>query len=315
MWRPVSTLKIPHYDIVKLQEKGFIYCEDIQNVLSSNPDEIPESVKTIIDRHKIKEQIDFNNVPKIHTLSDLWEYECHNSPVAVFHKGLDKLLNGGLQIGRITELCGGPGSGKTQMCFQFAIDAQMPSALGGSASEVLFISTDLSFSRDRITEMGSETINHVKKILPSHNFTLDSILQSINLIQIQGYEELVHVINNIHDFFETNKNVKLLIVDSFSLPFVCGFTDLLERTKIVNDLLDILLRLAMKHEFAVVLTNQLTTLIISDSKKKLIPSLGESFGHRIHTRLLLDNGKVCLTKSINQNVISTQFKITTAGIR
>jgi len=35
--------------------------------------------------------------------------------IATFCKSIDELLNGGVQVGRITELSGAPGSGKSQL--------------------------------------------------------------------------------------------------------------------------------------------------------------------------------------------------------
>lgn len=314
MWRPVSTLKIPQLAKMKLQEKGFHFCEDIINSLRSDPDTIPKSVKFIIETYEVVKQI--NAEFEIQTAFDLYEWERQHPPLAVFHKGLDKLLNGGLSIGRITELCGGPGSGKTQMCFQLAVDVQTPSALGGSASEVLFISTDLSFRSERIKEIATATVDHCSKIRKILNFTVESIMKNIHVIQIQGAQNLMDTIMNVHNFFKGNKKVKLLIIDSFSLPLVCGFDDLLKRTKVIYDLLDALQFLAMEYKVAIVLTNQLTTTFVSPSlEKKLVPSLSEGFGHRLHQRLLLCNGNIYITKSICHKIDSAKFEITKSGIR
>lgn len=311
MFRPINTLNIPQFAKEFLQTNRFYFCEDIIN---SDPETIPEKVKNLIDKYDVLKQI--NAEFEIKTASDLLDWEYQHPPVAIFHKGLDKLLNGGLPIGRITELCGGPGSGKTQMCFQFAVDAQVPSTLGGSSGEVLFISTDLSFRSERIREIATATADYFSKIQKVTNFTAESVLKNIHVIQIQGVQNFTKTIMKIRGFFEQNKNVKLLIIDSFSLPLVCGFEDdYLKRTKTIYDLLDVIQCLASEFKFAVVLTNQLTTIVSSSSEKKLVPSLGEGFGHRMHVRLLLCNGNIRVTKSICYKADSAKFEITKAGIR
>lgn len=37
--------------------------------------------------------------------------------IATFCKAIDELLNGGVQLGRLTELTGAPGSGKSQLWY------------------------------------------------------------------------------------------------------------------------------------------------------------------------------------------------------
>ena len=48
---------------------------------------------------------------------------------------------------------GESGSGKTQFCFQLAINAQLPNVYGGLNGEVIFIDTENTFSSDRLIEM------------------------------------------------------------------------------------------------------------------------------------------------------------------
>lgn len=48
---------------------------------------------------------------------------------------------------------GESGSGKTQFCFQLAINTQLPNVQGGLNGEVIFIDTENTFSSDRLIEM------------------------------------------------------------------------------------------------------------------------------------------------------------------
>jgi len=41
--------------------------------------------------------------------------ECTSPRIVTFSKAVDDMLDGGFTLGEITELCGAPGSGKTQI--------------------------------------------------------------------------------------------------------------------------------------------------------------------------------------------------------
>ncbi len=45
------------------------------------------------------------------------------------------MLGGGWPRGEVTEVCGIPNTGKTQMCIQLALDVQIPTSMGGVQGE------------------------------------------------------------------------------------------------------------------------------------------------------------------------------------
>lgn len=51
-------------------------------------------------------------------------------------KSLDKLLDGGIETGSITEIFGEFRTGKTQLCHQLAVVCQLPVTQGGNSSTV-----------------------------------------------------------------------------------------------------------------------------------------------------------------------------------
>lgn len=46
---------------------------------------------------------------------DLLEYEHGQGYVVSFCAGVDEVMGGGVEVGRVTEVCGEPGTGKTQL--------------------------------------------------------------------------------------------------------------------------------------------------------------------------------------------------------
>lgn len=46
---------------------------------------------------------------------------------------------GGIPLGRITEMCGPPGIGKTQLSIQLAVDVTIPELFGGLGKQAVYI--------------------------------------------------------------------------------------------------------------------------------------------------------------------------------
>lgn len=61
---------------------------------------------------------------------------------------LDEMLEGGMPTGTITELCGLADSGKTQLCFQVAINC-----VRSSRNTVLYIDTKGDFSSVKVQKI------------------------------------------------------------------------------------------------------------------------------------------------------------------
>lgn len=85
-----------------------------------------------------------------------------SSHIITFCKDLDDLLGGGVARGEVTEFCGSPGSGKTQICMQLAVDVAIPILFGGASGEVIYIDTEGSFMIERVVEMAATLIAHLR---------------------------------------------------------------------------------------------------------------------------------------------------------
>ena len=68
---------------------------------------------------------------------------------------LDDALRGGAPAGCITELVGQAGLGKTQLCKQLAVSAQLPVLHGGMGGSVVYIDTEKKFSAARLVEIAT----------------------------------------------------------------------------------------------------------------------------------------------------------------
>ncbi|NXN98029.1 RA51C protein, partial [Rhinopomastus cyanomelas] len=262
------------------------------------------------------------------TALELLEEEQAQGCIITFCSALDNILGGGVQLTKITEICGAPGVGKTQLCMQLAVDVQIPECFGGVAGEAVFIDTEGSFMVDRVVDIATACVQHCQLIAEAHQeedhlkaletFSLESILSHIYYFRCRDYTELLAQVYLLPDFLSEHPKVRLVVVDGIAFPFRHDFEDLSLRTRLLNGLAQQLIIIANDHKSAVVLTNQMTTRI-GQSQSTLVPALGESWGHAATVRLIFhwDNSQrlATLYKSPSQKESTIPYNITSHGFR
>ncbi|XP_069827320.1 DNA repair protein RAD51 homolog 3 isoform X2 [Dendropsophus ebraccatus] len=263
-----------------------------------------------------------------HTALALLEQEQAQASIVTFCSALDEMLGGGVPLTKVTEICGPPGVGKTQLCMQLAVDVQIPECFGGVDGETVYIDTENSFLLDRLVDIANACVLHCDLITQAHKqddqkiamqrFTLHNILSQIHYFSCHNYSELLAQILVLPDFITQHSKVRLVIIDSIAFPFRHSFDDLSLRTRLLNTLAQQLIDIANQHRLAVVITNQMTTRIGSN-ESQLVPALGESWGHASTNRIILQWERsqrlAALYKSPNQKDSTVQFQITQKGFR
>merc|ERR1712159_552734 len=68
-------------------------------------------------------------------------------------KELDKLLEGGIETGSITEMYGEFRTGKTQLCHTLCVTCQLPIEQGGGEGKALYIDTEGTFRPARLIQI------------------------------------------------------------------------------------------------------------------------------------------------------------------
>lgn len=66
---------------------------------------------------------------------------------------LDEITRNGLPIRGITEIVGESGCGKSQLCFQLALNVQLPFAAGGLNKSAVYICTEDAFPSKRLVQI------------------------------------------------------------------------------------------------------------------------------------------------------------------
>lgn len=330
MFRPLSTVPLPATAQHSLKENGFLYCEDVLSHRGIDPE--ARNLLHQWNLHSNDSWHSFTASPISQSSLDIWQDECTSPGIVTWSEQLDSMLGGGIPLQAITELCGAPGSGKTQLCLQLCIDVQIPENLGGLSGQAVYIDTASNFSPHRVREMAEACCKHCHQLsmssqkIPnaiSEDFCTESVLKGIHFVSAHGISQLLAAIKLLSKILEQNPKVRLIVIDNLAFPFNSGNScSTIDRTSYIYRIFSDMQRLALEKKLAVVVTNQLTTRLIKsvNVKSELSPALGESMGHRVTQRLLLGripgNAIAALSlKGNNQCSASAKFKITKDGIR
>ncbi len=197
-------------------------------------------------------------------------------------KAFDELMGGGLETQAITEFFGEFGSGKTQMCFQLAVNVGRPISEGGLDGNVFIIDTENTFRPERIVQMATaldldpeECLKkiHVARAFNSHH----------QMLLVDKAQELAHELN-----------VRLMIVDSLTAHFRAEYVGrgaLAERQQNLNKHMHDLLRFGDLHNSVIAVTNQVSAKPDAFFGDPTRPIGGHIVGHAATYRLYLRKSK------------------------
>lgn len=165
-------------------------------------------------------------------------------------KELDRILGGGVQTGKLTEVFGPFKSGKTALAHTISVTIQLPQSHGGLNGSVAYIDTENTFSKDKIKRIGKR-------------FGLDpaKTLSRIFHARIYSSDHQDQMILKAESLCK-EKNVRLVVLDSLMAllrnEFI-GIGMLAKRQGVLNNMIHALSRIAETYNCAVLLTNQVAT--------------------------------------------------------
>ena len=227
-------------------------------------------------------------------------------------KQLDELVGGGLESQTITEFYGEYGAGKSILCHQLAVNAQLPIEQGGLNGGALYVDTENTFRPEWVVRMAGplgldpETVG--KNIIYSEAFNSDH--------QILILEKADKIIQQ--------NNIKLIIVDSLTAHFrseYLGREMLAERQQKLNNHMHRLVRLARAFNAVAVVTNQVMSKPDAFFASGVEPVGGHIVAHTSHTRIFLrraTGGPVRIARLVSSPYLPEGeriFKITEEGIK
>ncbi|XP_072325993.1 DNA repair protein RAD51 homolog 3 [Scyliorhinus torazame] len=338
MQRDLGSFPLPPGIRIKLISCGFQSAADLSGIratelskeLGISKEEALEVLQIVRREASGEESQRSVGLPSVrkYTALELLEQEHAQGSIITFCSALDEILGGGVPIGKIVEICGAPGVGKTQLSIQLVVDTQIPECFGGLDGESVYIDTEGSFIVDRVMDVAHAAVQHCHLIAEAGQdevqleaaqaFSVSSILSRIYYFRCHDYVELLAQSHLLADFLAEHPKVRIVVIDSIAFPFRHNLEDLSLRTRLLNGLAQQLIGMANDHGVAVVLTNQMTTRF-GPVQSTLVPALGESWGHAATIRLILRwEGKLrfaSLYKSPSQKEATVPYQITSVGFR
>jgi DNA repair protein RAD51 len=198
---------------------------------------------------------------------------------------LDKLLDGGFETGSLTEMFGEFRTGKTQLCHQLCVTAQLPHEQGGGQGKVIFIDTEGTFRPERIVA-----------VCDRYALDADMVLDNIAVARAMNSDHQSKLIADACAAM-AEEPYSLVVVDSATALYRTDYNgrgELAARQMHLAKFLRQLQQMADTFHCAVVVTNQVVAqvdggaMFAADPKK---PIGGHIMAHASTTRLSLRKGR------------------------
>eukprot|EP01006_Ploeotia_vitrea_P051924 TRINITY_DN67617_c7_g1_i2.p1 TRINITY_DN67617_c7_g1~~TRINITY_DN67617_c7_g1_i2.p1 ORF type:complete len:302 (+),score=33.39 TRINITY_DN67617_c7_g1_i2:311-1216(+) len=269
------------------------------------------------------------------TANDMLNRQREVPNIVTFSQALDKLLGGGVHPSCLTEFCGIPGIGKTQVGMQLALDVQIPKVFGGVGGSAIYIDTEGSFMITRIKQMAEGVLAHLQELCTNPatpqakkeaaaGLSVDSFLNNIHYYRVHDCIEQLALVHVLPSFIReqeksTGTPVRLIVLDSVAFHFRHDFTDMAHRARLLQSFAQALQSMAAEFKLAVCVINQVTTKFKQNGQPFLAPALGDSWAHAVTHRIVLymeaEQRLAFLYKSPSQANEIAPFRICGRGVR
>jgi DNA repair protein RAD51 len=225
---------------------------------------------------------------------------------------IDKLLEGGIETGSITEVFGEFRTGKTQLCHTLCVTCQMAINEGGAEGKAIYIDTEGSFRPERLRAI-------------AERFGLDPAvaLENVACARAHNSEHQMELLK-VAAAIMAQDRYALLVVDSATALYRTDYTgrgELSERQMQMGQFLRQLTRLAEEFGVAVFITNQVVANPdgMSFAKDSTKPIGGNIIAHASTTRLRLRKGRgenriMSVYDSPSLPEADCQFALSNAGV-
>ncbi|XP_036841176.1 DNA repair protein RAD51 homolog 2 isoform X3 [Oncorhynchus mykiss] len=239
--------------------------------------------------------------PSMTTALEVWKQRadlCFSTSLPA----LDRLLQGGLPRGTLTEVTGPSGCGKSQVCMMLSVLATLPKYMGGLDSGVIYIDTEAAFSAERLVEIAQSRF-------PDYFCEKERVLEMagrVHLFQELTCQDVLDRLERLEEDIISSK-AGLVILDSVASVVRKEYDttlpgNLSHRSNLLGQEAATLKYLAQAFHIPVVLTNQITTHVgdrgergaasfrgASDERDSgyVTAALGNTWSHSVNTRLIV----------------------------
>lgn len=194
-------------------------------------------------------------------------------------KELDKLLEGGIETGSITELFGEFRTGKTQLCHTLCVTCQLPLDQGGGEGKALYIDTEGTFRPARLLQIAER-----------YGLDGNDVLDNVAYARAYNSDHQIALLEQACGMMAENRYA-LLIVDSATSLFRTDYSgrgELAARQMKLAQFMRRLMRISDEFGVACVITNQVVASVdgaMSFVKDPSKPIGGNIIAHASTTRL------------------------------
>jgi len=227
---------------------------------------------------------------------------------------LNKILGGGFQTGKLTEVYGPFKSGKTALAHTISVTSQLSVKNGGLNTSVAYIDTENTFSKEKI-----------KRIAKRFGLNPNETLSRIYHARIYSSDHQSQMIQKAETLCKT-RGVRLIIIDSLMALLraeYVGIGKLAPRQALLNNIIHTLSRIAETYNCAVLLTNQVAVKMMGMfSTNDAIG--GNIVAHGCHFRVMFKTKGFSSNNSLKRRAVivdapdlppeECEFFITSAGI-
>jgi DNA-repair protein XRCC3 len=210
---------------------------------------------------------------------------------------INDLLDGGLRLRHLTEISGESGSGKSNLCLQYLLSAQLPPEYGGLDGNSVYITAESDFGEKRIEQMSQGIIERKIKGFEKSKDLMDNILVN-SAATLQDLEDTFFIA--LPKLLEGNGSIRIVVLDSIASIFRVefGMNDHIRRSEAIFKLASQMKYLSSKYAFAMVVVNQVSAVISDDpTVEKSQPALGLGWASCVDTRL------ICKKKTNSQPIV------------
>ncbi|MCP8305414.1 MAG: DNA repair and recombination protein RadA [archaeon] len=220
--------------------------------------------------------------------------------ISLGSKSLNRMLNGGVKTGFVTDFFGASNTGKTQICFQLCVTVQLLDEEGGA----VFVDSLGTFRPERIREIAQ----HMK--------LKEDIFERIMVVKARSVREQIDVPKRLK---VAPFNVRLLIIDTLTDNFIFEYQGeeraIVRQSNLAKHLHD-LCSLALRDGVAVVVTNTVRSRI-KDDRYHEVETGGNVASQGVHIRVHLSKEPRGMSARLVQPPIdraTAYFKINSVGI-